>query len=191
MYFSHKQGVPWPPRGWPHFNAIKKLTGQAMSKDPKTAQIKGLNYTIEPTVVYSENNKKTISYHFRIFGWFYSIRNDSYEFPILEFDLLPRDDALNGKAPFISNVRVKGTQIALGAHLDESKAHRIIMVSLFLLKQISSGNVPDFDQALSLYRLNGAGKKRVIIRSRLFSSFEKAYNDKRPDNALKNISWPF
>ncbi len=73
-------GVSWPPRGWKQLRHIEKTSGQAITKDPASAQVTGLVYNIEPAPIYRDSNTRLIAYDIQIDGWEYTIHNESREY---------------------------------------------------------------------------------------------------------------
>ena len=63
---------------------------------------------------------------------------------------MDRDKKATKKSPFMSNLKV-GARVS---HITEGMAHRVIMATLFFMKQIDGNNVPDYEQILKLYRLD-------------------------------------
>lgn len=149
MYLFNKQEVPWPPVGWKHFSAIKKLCGRALDKNPKTATVSGLSYRVEVNPVCFNKDSDSYIYSLYVDGWSYSIQNESHEYPVISFDFLDRKIGENNNLPYLSNLKTRGMLF----EATEINAHRAVMASLFFMKQISSKNVPDYNQVLKLYRL--------------------------------------
>lgn len=143
-------GIFWPPRGWKRLEFVKSLKAQAIVKDPMLAIITGLHYKIEAIPGYLSNGNKTYRYHFSINGWQYSIQNESHEYSILSFDFCERLDLLAPKDNFISNIKVKSRPILL----TERTATRALTAAIFLIKQIKSKKVPDYNRVLRLYKIH-------------------------------------
>lgn len=150
MYLFNKQGVAWPPRGWGLFNSINKSCGQSVFKDPMSATVAGLTYTIEPNSIYTADGTLIVAYSISIDGWNYSILNESQEFPVLSFQLIEKDAGAKAWLPYISRLKI----LSRAVHLSESKAERVILTSLFLMKQIDAQNVPDYERILRFYRIH-------------------------------------
>ncbi len=139
----------WPPRGWKQFGFIKKLSAQAIFKDPVLAVITGMNYKIETVPTYNNENSKRYVYRLSIKGWDYSIQNESREYNILSFDFQERVNKLNSKKYYISNIKIKSRPIRLTQH----NAQRVCVAAIFLIKKIEAGQVADFKKILRLYKL--------------------------------------
>ena len=143
-------GVSWPPRGWKQLGHIKKTSGQAITKDPASAQVTGLVYNIDPTPVYRDNNRHSIAYAIHIDGWEYTIHNESREYPVLSFMLQERPDPATAKNLYISNIKTKSRPV----RVTERSAHRCLMAALFMMKQINGEQVPDIERVLRLYKIH-------------------------------------
>jgi len=150
MHLFNKQGVAWPPRGWNAFHAVKKSCGQSVFKDPIKATVAGLTYCIEPNAIYASDGTLLMAYTISIDGWNYSILNKSQEFPVLSFQITEKETSGKFNLPYISRVKILSRSI----HLNENKAQRVILTSLFLMKQIDANNVPDYERILRLYRIH-------------------------------------
>jgi hypothetical protein len=83
-------------------------------------------------------------------GWEYSILNESTEYPVLSFSLLDKFDAGLPRECFITDLRCYDTPIP---HTRRS-ANRAVSAALFMLRQIASGQVPDVNRLLRIYRLH-------------------------------------
>lgn len=143
-------GVSWPPRGWDIFNQIDQSYGQSLMKDPMSAKVSGLIYTIEPVPLYTETLERRYVYEVRLEGWDYNIHNESREYSILSFMLKERGDATLPKSYFVSDIRTLSRPV----RLTERSAHRALMAAMFLMKQINSDSVPDVKRILRLYKIH-------------------------------------
>ncbi len=145
-----KLGISWPPCGWDGLGFIKTLNAQAVAKDPMMATIVGLSYEIEPIPVYLKNHKKNYIYHLKIEGWKYSIQNESRGYSVLSFNFQERLNKFLPKNKFISDIRTKSRPFIL----NERSAQRAYMAAIFMIKQIESGQVPDYKRILRLYKIH-------------------------------------
>lgn len=144
-------GISWPPRGWDQLGTIQTTTAQAIAKDPASARVAGLSYTVEPLPVYQKDNSNRIFvYAVHIDGWEYTINNESREFPILSFMLQERTDKHSPKHFYMSDIKTKSRPV----RLTERSAHRSLMAALLMMKQISGGQLPDANKILRLYKIH-------------------------------------
>lgn len=144
-----KSSITWPPHGWKQFEAVEKCRAQAVTKDIQTARIFGLSYIIECEPVYRLESH-FYQHKISIEGWEYSIQNESSEYPVLSFELSDRYDLKKPKEFYIDNIKALAKPVCKEAR----SARRCVMASLFLIKQIQAGQVPDIDKVLSMYRLH-------------------------------------
>ncbi|MCI5060676.1 MAG: hypothetical protein MRY79_06360 [Alphaproteobacteria bacterium] len=150
-------GVSWPPNGWNQFSGIQTPCGQAISKKPVSGIVNGLRYVIEPIPVYHKGKYKSHLYHVQITGWEYTINNDSQEYEILSYNLQERTQDTRKPLPldfFISNIKSGN----VGIQATPKSARSALMSSLFLIKQINDGNVPDTEQILKIYKIHKSQK---------------------------------
>lgn len=145
-----KLDTSWPPCGWERLSDIKKLEAQAIVKDPVLAKIVGLTYKIEPIPVYLKNNRRSYIYRLSIDGWKYSIQNKSHEYSILSFDIRARANKSLSRNNFISNIKTKSQPLIL----NRLSAERTYNAALFMMKQIESGQVLDYNRVLRLYKIH-------------------------------------
>ena len=154
-------GVSWPPQGWEQLGHIQKSNGQAIVKDAASAMVTGLSYNIEPLPVYQKNNERIFVYAMQIDGWEYNIHNESREYPILSFMLQER---LNRSAPknlYISDIKTNSRPV----YVTERSAHRVMIATLFIIKQINSGQVPDVERILRLYKIHPSQRSLYEINN--------------------------
>jgi hypothetical protein len=175
MSKSEFAGGAWPPRGWKKLNEISKLSGQAIIKDPQSAQVNGLSFKIEPLPVY-KNNTRTHIYSFQIDGWEYSINNDSREFPVLHF-LLKEKDAVGLSNSILSDIKAYARPV----RVTPRSSQRTLMAALLMIKQIINGQVPDAERTLKLYKIHPSQR----------SLYEIDNNDERTsaNGPLKSVSY--
>jgi hypothetical protein len=143
--------IPWPPAGWNQFGAIQSSTGQAVAKDIAKARIYGLHYRIDSVPLF-RNDTKLLRHDIRIEGWEYSILNESLEYPVLNFALLDRFDPALPRECFVTDIFSYSSLIP---HTRRS-ASRAVGAALFLIRQVASGNVPDVNRVLRIYKLHPA-----------------------------------
>jgi hypothetical protein len=141
--------IVWPPAGWSQFASVLASSGQSVVKDIGTARIYGLQYRIDSTPLF-KNETKLFRHEIQIDGWEYSILNESTEYPVLSFSLLDRFDLDLPRECFITDIRTYNTSIP---HTRRS-ANRAVSAALFFIKQIASGNVPDINRVLRIYKLH-------------------------------------
>ncbi len=150
MSRHNELGNSWPPRGWDSLGFIKELNGQAIAKDPMKATITGLAYKIEPVPIYLKNNTKSYVYNLSINGWTYSIQNESHEYSVLSFNIHERLNESLSKDNFIFDIKTKSRPLLL----NNRSAKRAYVAALFIMKQIVSGQVPDYNRILRLYKIH-------------------------------------
>lgn len=138
----------WPPKGWSQFKTIVKKSNQALVKDLKTARIYGLSYRIQSLPLYNLDGKY-FAHDVDISGWEYTIQNDSQEYPVLSFKMLDRHDVSQTHVDHISNIKIFARPLETVPQISK----RTVLAALFLMKQISSGFVPDPVRVLRVYRL--------------------------------------
>jgi len=147
-------------RSWELLKSIKKFTGQAVFKDPVSATIAGLSYKIEPSSVRALDDKRSCIYHLSIDGWTYSIQNESHEYHVLSFCFKDQLNSPLHTENFISDVKVKSRPIIL----NRRSAQHAYRAAFFIIKKIESGQVPDYERILRLYKIDPCkstqGKKR-------------------------------
>lgn len=141
--------ILWPPVGWRQFSCIESSEGQALAKDVAKARIYGLQYEIDSHPLF-KNDTKLFRHDIRIKGWEYSILNESTEYPVLSFSLLDRFDMNLPRECFVTDIRAYDTPVA---HTRLS-ANRAVSASLFYIRQIMAGNVPDANRVLRSYKLH-------------------------------------
>lgn len=172
-------GISWPPQGWDQLEHIKNSNGQSLSKDPASAMVTGLSYNIEPIPVYQKNRAAnadpTFVYAVQIDGWEYNIHNESREYPVLSFMLQARTDPSCPKESYLSNIKTQARPL----HLTSRSARRAMIAALFIMKQINSGQVPDAERILRLYKIHPTQRSLYEIDNRpakVRSIFSKAHN---------------
>lgn len=143
------KGISWPPPGWTQLSAIQSSSGQSLAKDIRKGRIYGLQYRIDSMPLF-KNEAKIFRHDFDITGWEYSILNESIEYPVLSFSLFDRFDQSIPHDCFINDIRTYDTHIP---HTKLSAA-RAVSASLFLIRQIASGAVPDVNRVLRTYKLH-------------------------------------
>lgn len=139
----------WPPAGWGQFGDIQSSSGQAVAKDIGKARIFGLQYHIDSTPLF-RNDEKLFRHDIHIDGWEYSILNESIEYPVLSFSLLDKFDPDLPKECFIADIRSYSSHIP---HTRRS-ANRAVSAALFFIRQIANGSVPDVNRVLRIYKLH-------------------------------------
>lgn len=150
MYKFKTLGVSWPPQGWDNLNEIKCSTGQAILKDPVSALISGVCYTIESLPVHLNNNECAHVYAVHVDGWDYNIYNESCEYPILSFIFQEKKNAKAPKYYYMSDIKTRAQSVPL----TKRSAHRSYMAALCMMKQIEAGRAPDFERILRLYKMH-------------------------------------
>lgn len=141
-------GFFWPPRGWKQLGNISKPEGQALAKDIRTARIHGLSYRIGTAAVH-DGAQTVHRYAMTIEAWEYSILNESYEYPILSFDLMDRLDLLTPREHYVTDIKV----MARPVQASRLASRRAVTAAIFLIRQIELGIVPDVERVLGIYRL--------------------------------------
>lgn len=139
----------WPPRGWPALKRFKRHNGQSLIKDPQTARVRGLNYTISSDRLHVPGGDLYI-HHICVGGWEYTIQNDSDEFSVLSLDIMDRLDDTLPELYYMSNVKALSQSVVL----DERSAGRTLNLLKTILYQVNNGLVPDIDHMMRLYRLH-------------------------------------
>lgn len=176
-------GTSWPPRGWEELCHVKNLQAQALVKDPVRASIIGIHYKIDPIPVYLKNNKRSYVYHLNISGWNYSIQNESHEYQILSFYFQECFNASLSKDNFISDIKTKSRPL----FLNERSATRSLMAAIFMIKQIESGQVPDYNRILRLYKIHPSQRSLYELDYRREDSLNCGLATYCFENAMKNI----
>jgi hypothetical protein len=143
-------GVSWPPKGWKKFEKIEYSQGQAILKNPTSAIVTGMSYSVEPVPVYLKNNRRVYAYAVQIEGWDYNIYNESCEYPVLSFMLYERPNSTAPKHFYISKLKTQAQPLKI----TQRSAHRAFMAALFMMKQINSGKVPEAERILRLYKIH-------------------------------------
>lgn len=141
--------IHWPPLGWNQFFGVSSSTGRAIAKDISKAKIYGLQYSIESVPLFKMDTK-ILRHDILIEGWEYSILNESREYPVLSFSLFDRFDPAMDKECFVADVRSYSSHIP---HTRRS-VNRCVSAALFMIKQVSEGNVPDVNRVLRAYKLH-------------------------------------
>ena len=141
--------IVWPPTGWGQFTNVKSSSGQAVAKDISRARIFGLQYRIDSMPLFKED-RKLFRHDIHIDGWEYSILNESTEYPVLSFSLLDRFDLTLPRECFVTGIKTYSSHIP---HTRRS-ASRAVSAALFLIRQITGGNVPDINRVLRIYKLH-------------------------------------
>lgn len=141
--------IHWPPIGWRPFAGVKASSGQSIAKDIFRARIFGLQYSIESVPLFKMETR-LFRHDIMVGGWEYSILNDSREYPVLSFSLYDRFDDELDKECFVSDIRSYDTPIA---HTRRS-VNRAVSAALFMIRQVSEGNVPDVNRVLRAYKLH-------------------------------------
>lgn len=141
--------ILWPPVGWSQFAAVEQASGQALAKDIAKARIYGLQYRIDSVPLFKQDTK-LFRHDIRIEGWEYSILNESIEYPVLSFTLMDRFDPSLPRECFIDDIRAFDVSIP---HTRRS-ANRAVGASLFLIRQILAGQVPDVSRVLRIYKMH-------------------------------------
>lgn len=149
----------WPPRGWNQFEDIIEVTGQSVEKDLESSVVQGLNYCIHSDPV-TINESVQYIHSIHIHSWQYDIRNDIHETPVLSLSLMDYYDSRIPREGYVSNIRSMGTSV----DCDERSVRRAITATLFFLKQIRLGQVPDSENTLSIYRLHPSQLKMMKPR---------------------------
>ena len=156
------------PKGWKHFECIRNISGQSVTKDPVSGKVKGLVYQIESSPIYYKEDIVSAVHEIKISGWEYNILGESEEYPILSFLLEDRLNPMAQKEKSISQIRVKNKLFPVTS----SSAHRSYMVALLFLKQIDAGNVLDINRVLSMYKIHptqrGIYKLKNYVRNAFF-----------------------
>lgn len=143
--------ILWPPAGWSQFAAVQSSEGQAVAKDIAKARIYGLHYRIDSVPLF-KNDTKIFKHDVQIDGWEYSILNESLEYPVLNFSLMDRFDLSLPRECFVTDIHSFTSFIP---HTRRS-ANRAVSAALFFIRQIASGNVPDVNRVLRIYKLHPA-----------------------------------
>jgi len=163
--------ILWPPAGWSQFAAIESSSAQAVAKDIGKARIYGLQYFIESMPLF-KNDTKLFRHDISIFGWEYSILNESTEYPVLSFSLMDRFDMALPRECFVSDIRVYDTALP---HTRRSAA-RAVSAALFFMRQVAAGSVPDINRVLRIYKLHPSQaflyRGERVLKSGLKHAFE-------------------
>lgn len=166
--------IVWPPAGWSQFASIQSSSGQSVAKDIGTARIFGLQYSIDSVPLF-KNDTKFFRHEVRIDGWEYSILNESTEYPVLSFSLLDRFDLSLPRECFVTDIQTYGSAIP---HTRRSAA-RAVSSALFLIKQISRGQVPDLNRVLRIYKLHPTQAFLYRGDHQLGTELKRAFGDVR------------
>ena len=133
----------WPSRGWLAFEGIEKSEQSATYANPRDSSIDGLSYSVHHC---NENNQEKI--FLRIDSWKYDKMGETTDLPVLEtvFDA----KFFNNPIKSLESIKV----MARPVRLTERVASRAINAALFLINQIQTGQVPDFERVLELHRIH-------------------------------------
>lgn len=164
--------IHWPPLGWNQFFGVSSSSGRAVAKDISRAKIYGLQYSIESVPLF-KMDKKLLRHDILIEGWEYSILNDSREYPVLSFSLYDRFDPSLEKECFVTDIRSYSSHIP---HTRRS-VNRSVSATLFFIRQISEGTVPDVNRVLRAYKLHPNQAYLYREEAAKFSSLKKSFED--------------
>lgn len=133
----------WPSRGWLALEGIEKSEQSATRPNPKDSSIDGLSYSVHHC---NENDQEKI--FLRIDSWKYDKMGEITDLPVLEtvFDA----KYFNNPIKSLESIKV----MARPLRLTERVASRAINAALFLINQIKTGQVPDFERVLELHRIH-------------------------------------
>ncbi|PZO82276.1 MAG: hypothetical protein DI626_10240 [Micavibrio aeruginosavorus] len=164
--------IIWPPAGWPQFASVKLPSGQSVAKNVGGSRIFGLQYTIDSVPLF-QGDTRYFRHNIRIDGWEYSILNESIEYPVLSFSIMDRFDPSLPLECFVSEIRSYDSHIP---HTRRS-ASRAVSAALFMIRQISEGNVPDVNRVLRIYKLHP--NQSILYRNdrSLGSDLKRAFED--------------
>jgi hypothetical protein len=161
------------PKGWAQFAAIDTNFGQALAKDVSMARIFGLQYRIESVPLF-KGDTKYLRHHVMIDGWEYSILNESTEYPVLSFSLLDKFDEGLPQENFITDIRSYSSLIP---HSKRS-ANRAVSAALFMIDQITGGNVPDTGRVLRSFKIHPAQSFLYKTDLPVSLDLQKAFEDR-------------
>ncbi|MEM6811397.1 MAG: hypothetical protein AAF549_02910 [Pseudomonadota bacterium] len=150
----NQSGSDWPPKGWRELGIIKKLSEQAIFKDPYSAKVIGLSYKIEPAPVIKNNIRYNL-YNIQIDGWEYTINNESREFPVLSFLLAEKEGEGIVCDSMISKIKTHSRSVIN----TKNSGQRALNAALYFIEEINNGSVPDFDQVLKLYKIHPSQRR--------------------------------
>lgn len=150
MLRNQKLGVSWPPCGWDDFASIQNLTAQAVMKDSASSTITSMYYKIDPIPICNKDNSSGYIYHLSIDGWKYSVSDKSREYNVLSFNFSERSNKFLSKDYSISDIKINSRPFLL----NKRSAQRAYTAALFMIKQIESGQVPDYKRILRLHKIH-------------------------------------
>lgn len=133
----------WPSRGWNAFEGVEKAEQSATRPNPKDSSIDGLSYSVHHC---HENDEEKI--FLRLDSWCYDKYGETTDLPVMECIF----DAKNFNNPTraLESLKVMARPIPL----TEKVASRAINAALFLINQINTEQVPDFERVLELHRIH-------------------------------------
>lgn len=167
-------GVPWPPRGWEGLSATQYASGQAIVKNPSEAKITGIQYRINPVPRANHcRENSSFLYAVEFVAWEYTIYNNSQEFPIISFILKEKCTPNKNHSLSIDDVKIQAQNI----RMTDEIAERVMMASLYFIRQVENGRVPDWARILRFYRLAPArilsAQNKIKALQRKSASTEK------------------
>lgn len=163
----------WPPKGWAQFAAITISHAQAVAKDVSKGRIYGLQYRIESVPLF-KGETKYLRHHVTIEGWEYSILNESIEYPVLSFSLLDKFDDALPQENFIADIQSHSSLIP---HTKRS-ANRAVSAALFMIDQISKGQVPDATRVLRSFKVHPSQAFLYRSEKPVCLNLQKAFEDR-------------
>jgi hypothetical protein len=133
----------WPSRGWVTFEGIEKAEQSATRANAKDSSIDGLSYSVHHC---HENDQEKI--FLRLDSWCYDKYGETTDLPVMEciFDA----KTFNNPVKALESLKVMARPI----RLTEKVASRAINAALFLINQINTEQVPDFERVLELHRIH-------------------------------------
>lgn len=133
----------WPSRGWLAFEGVEKAEQSATRANSKDSSIDGLSYCFHHC---HENDQEKI--FLRLDSWCYDKYGEVTDLPVMEciFDA----NNFNNPEKSLESLKVMARPLCL----TERVASRAINAALFLINQINTQQVPDFERVLELHRIH-------------------------------------
>lgn len=164
--------IHWPPVGWLQFAEVTASSGRAVAKDISRGKIFGLQYTIESVPLF-KMDMKLFRHDILVEGWEYTILNESIEYPVLSFSLYDRFDLEVDKECFVTDIRCYSTPMP---HTQRS-VNRAVSAAIFMIKQITDGQVPDVNRVLNAYKLHPNQAKAYLREAALPANLKQSFED--------------
>ena len=140
----------WPSRGWVALEGVEKAEHSATRANAKDSSIDGLSYSVHHC---HENEQEKI--FLRLDSWCYDKNGETTDLPVMECIFDAKN--FNNPTKALESLKVMARPVLL----TEKVASRAINAALFLINQINTELVPDFERVLELHRIH-PGASRIM-----------------------------